>query len=186
MDRRKEVACRIQSMFTSANPHRSEQAEPVSRLRRSARIASMSTPTKAPAPRVCPPAPKKAVMASPKALLDELDMVTAHAINAIRSMSDHLKARGEPDELTAEAITWLTCLSWAVEDCYEYKTRQLTVNCDETVTNSLPIVFQHFRALTAEAAAMNERIQQHQTVPRSLMRAVCSFGSTIKDALYII
>jgi hypothetical protein len=118
--------------------------------------------------------------------MDELNTVTAHAMHAIRSMSDHLKVRGEPDELTAEAITWLTRLSWAVGDCYEYKTLQLTANCDERVTDSLPSVFQHFRTLTAEAAAMNERIQQHQTVPRSLVRVICTFGSSIKDALYII
>ena len=154
--------------------------------RRSARVASMITPTKAPAPLVCPPAPKKEVVASSRALMDELNTVTAHAMHAIRSMSDHLKVRGEPDELTAEALTWLTRLSWAVEDCYEYKMRQLTANCDERVTNSLPIVFEHFRALTADAAAINERIQQHQTVPRSIMRIVCAFGTTIKDALYII
>lgn len=157
--------------------------------RRSARIASMSTPTKAPAPRVCPPAPKKEIvstMASSKALLDELNTVAAETMHAIRSMNDRLKTRASPDELTAEAITWLTRLSWAVEDCYEYKTRQLTVNCDETVTDSLPIVFQHFRALTAEANAMNERFHQQYTIPRSLVNVVCTLGASIKDALYII
>jgi hypothetical protein len=160
--------------------------------RRSARIASMSTPTKAPAPRVCPPAPKKEVvpkMASSEqrqALLDELNTITAETVISIRYMSDSLKARASHDELTVEAITWLTRLSWAVEDCYEYKTRQLTANCDETVTNSMPLVFQHFRTLTAEAAAINERLQQQYTIPRFLVFVISTFGASIKDALYII
>jgi len=169
-----------------------EDIRAMSTPRRSARIASMSTPTKAPAPLVCPPAPKKEIapnMASSaykQALMDELVTITAETVDTIRSMSAHLEVRGEPDELTAEAITWLTRLVWAVEDCYEYKMRQLTANCDERVTDSLPIVFQHFRTLTVEGAAMNERIKQHFTVPRSIMRIICAFGSTIKDALYII
>jgi len=157
--------------------------------RRSARIASMSTPIKAPAPLVCPPAPKKevlAISAYKQALMNELNTITAETVSAIRSMSDRLKAHADPDELTAEALTWLTRLSWAVEDCYEYKTRQLTANCDERVTDSLPVVFQHFRALTAEAYAINVHIQQYHTIPRSLVDVICTFGSSIKDALYII
>jgi hypothetical protein len=121
-----------------------------------------------------------------QALLDELNTITAETVDIIHSMSAHLEVRGEPDELTAEALTWLTRLSWAVEDCYEYKTRQLTANCDETVTDSMPLVFQHFRTLTVEGAAMNERIKQYFTVPRSIMRIICTFGASIKDALYII
>ena len=157
--------------------------------RRSARIASMSTPTKASIPLVCPPAPKKEIMASSahkQALLNELDDVMAETVYAIRSMSNRLKTRAAPDEVTAEAITWLTRLSWAVEDCYEYKTRQLTANCDETVTDSMPLVFQHFRTLAAEAAAINEHIQQYHTIPRSIVLVMCTFCSSIKDALYII
>lgn len=157
--------------------------------RRSARIASMSTPIKAPAPLVCPPAPKKevlAISAYKQALMNELNTITAETVGTIRSMSAHLKVHGEPDGLTAETLTWLTRLVWAVEDCYEYKMRQLTTNYDERVTDSLPVVFQHFRTLTVEGAAMNERIQQYPTVPRSIMRIVCAFGSSIKDALYII
>ena len=121
-----------------------------------------------------------------QALLDELDTITAETVRSIRSMSDRLKTHAEPDELTAEAITWLTRLSWAVEDCYEYKTRQLTANCDETVTDSMPLVFQHFRTLTAEASALNVHIQQYHTIPRSIVHIMCAFGAPIKDALYII
>ena len=156
--------------------------------RRSARIASMTTPTKSPAPKVCPPAPKKgAVRSNPaQSLLAALDTATPEANYAIRNTILFLKATALPDELTAEAISWLTRVCWAIEDCYEYKKRQLTVNCDDAVMDSIPLVLQHFRTLTVETRKLNERFRQHARIPRSLVKFACSFGADIKEELRFI
>jgi len=114
----------------------------------------MTTPTKSAAPLVCPPAPKKepAVRADAQSLLAALDTAAPDADYAIRNTILFLKVRADPaDELTAEAISWLTRVCWAIEDCYEYKKRQLTVNCDNDVMDSIPLVLERFRTLADES-----------------------------------
>ena len=158
-------------------------------FRRSARIAAMTTPTKLAAPKVCPPAPKKGPAVSvtlPQSLLAELDSAAPEADYAIRNTILFLKAVAEPDELTAEAISWLTRLCWAIEDCYEYKKRQLTFNCDNAVTDSIPLVLQHFRTLTTETRKLDEQFRLHFRIPRSLVKFTCSFGADIKEELRYI
>ena len=154
--------------------------------RRSARIASMTTPTKAPAPKVCPPAPKKELAVSmfpTQSLINELNAASTEAIYAIKYTRHFLKVCAYADELTAEAIVWLTRVCWAIEDCYEYKKRQLTVNCDKNVVDSIPLVLQHFHTLTVETRKLDERFRQHERIPRSLVKFTCSFGADIKEAL---
>ena len=157
--------------------------------RRSTRIASMTTPTKSASPAVCPPAPKKepAVSSTLKqSLVSALDTVAAEAFHAIQYTIHFLKTCADHDELTAEAISWLTRVCWAIEDCREYKIRQLTVNCDETVMDSIPLVLERLRTLTAESRQLNERFRQHAHIPRSLVKFACSFGADIKEALHRI
>lgn len=156
--------------------------------RRSARIASMTTPTKASAPKVCPPAPKKAaVRAGAQLLVAALDTAAPDADYAIRNTILFLKVRADPaDELTAEAISWLTRVCWAIEDCYEYKKRQLTVNCDDDVMDSIPLVLERFRTLADESRKLVERFRQHERIPRSLVKFTCSFGADIKEELRFI
>lgn len=155
--------------------------------RRSARIASMTTPTKSSAPLVCPPAPKKeAVRADAQSLLAALDTVAPEADYAIRHTILFLSACADPDELTAEAISWLTRVCWAIEDCHEYKKRQLTVNCDQNVMDSIPLVLQYCRTLTTETRKLHERFRQYERIPRSLVKFACSFGADIKEELRFI
>ena len=155
--------------------------------RRSARIASMTTPTKSSAPLVCPPAPKKvAVRADAQSLVAALDTAAPDADYAIRNTILFLKVRADPDELTAEAISWLTRVCWAIEDCYEYKKRQLTFNCDKSVTDSIPLVLERFRTLTAETRKLDEQFRLHERIPRSLVKFTCSFGADIKEELRFI
>jgi hypothetical protein len=149
----------------------------------------MTTPTKPSAPKVCPPPPKKEPVPSStlaQSLLDELKSVATEADYAIRNTILFLKACADPDELTAEAISWLTRVCWAIEDCYEYKKRQLTVNYDKNVTDSIPLVLQHFRTLTTETRKLNERFRLHERIPRSLVKFTCSFGADIKEELRFI
>ena len=156
--------------------------------RRSARIASMTTPTKSSAPLVCPPAPKKVAVRSDPAqsLLAALDTAAPEADYAVRNTILFLKTCADPDELTAEAISWLTRMCWAIEDCYEYKKRQLTVNCDNDVMDSIPLVLERLRTLTTESKQLNERFRQHAHIPRSLVKFACSFGADIKEELRFI
>ncbi len=158
--------------------------------RRSARIASMTTPTKPSAPKVCPPAPKKEPASSfalAQSLLAALDTAAPDADYAIRNTILFLKVRADPaDELTAQAISWLTRVCWAIEDCYEYKKRQLTVNCDKDVMDSIPLVLERFRTLADESRKLDERFRQHDRIPRSLVKFTCSFGADIKEELRFI
>ena len=158
--------------------------------RRSARIASMTTPTKQVVLKVCPPAPKKEPASSfalAQSLLAALDTAAPDADYAIRNTILFLKVRADPsDELTAEAISWLTRVCWAIEDCYEYKKRQLTVNCDNDVMDSIPLVLERFRTLADESRKLDERFRQHACIPRSLVKFACSFGADIKEELRFI
>jgi hypothetical protein len=149
----------------------------------------MTTPTKPSAPKVCPPAPKKESVPSStlaQSLINELNAASTEAIYAIKYTRHFLKACAYPDELTAEAIVWLTRLCWAIEDCYEYKKRQLTVNCDKDVMDSIPLVLQHFRTLTVETRKLDEQFRPHFRIPRSLVKFTCSFGADIKEELRFI
>ena len=142
--------------------------------RRSARIASMTAS----------PAPTTSRVDRKMSLMDKLGAASTEAIYALQTMRTLLNACAHPDEETAEAIVWIHRLCWAVQDCHEYKLRQLNTNCDDTVMDSIPVVLRHIRTLTVEALKMDEVFCQHERIPPSLVRAVCSFGVDIKDALY--
>ena len=148
----------------------------------------MTTPTKSSAPLVCPPAPKKVAVRSDPAqsLVAELDTAAPEADYAIRNTILFLKLAADPDELTAEAISWLTRMCWAIEDCYEYKKRQLTVNCDNDVMDSIPLVLERLRTLAVESKQLTKRFRQHAHIPRSLVKFACSFGADIKEELRFI
>ena len=152
--------------------------------RRSARIASMTNETVSMENDSMETV--SAVSDRSLSLQGELDTTATEAFHAIRLISDILKVRAAPDETTANAIVWLTRLSWAIEDCREYKTRQLATNCDETVMDSIPKVLDHIRSLTTHATCMMERFKQQATIPHSLVVVACELGASIKDALYII
>ena len=166
--------------------------------RRSARIASMSSTsadgsaadaTMSDEPAMFPPAPSKELanrLDRKLSLMNELDTAAFQTTSCIRYMRDNLKARASCEETTAEAIVWLTRLSWAVQDCHEYKMRQLFTNCDDNVLDSIPTVIQHFHKLMENAELMNERFRQHVVVPNYLVAEVCSFGIAVKDAFYHI
>ena len=119
-------------------------------------------------------------------LMNELDAVANEAFHAVRYTRQFLKACAYPDEATIEAIVWFTRLSWAIQDCNEYKTRQLFTNCDDTVLDSIPIVIQYLRTLTAETRKIDERFRPYERIPRTLVDLARTFASEIKDKLYHI
>lgn len=168
----------------------------MSTLRRSVRIASMSNvspmtdnATMTDEPTMFPPSPSKELanrLERKLSLMNELKTAAFQTTSSIQYMRNNLKTRASCEEPTAEAIVWLTRLSWAVQDCHEYKMRQLFTNCDDTVMDSIPTVIQHFHKLMEEAELMNERFRQHVVIPRDLVAEVCSFGINVKDAFYHI
>jgi len=149
--------------------------------RRSARIAAMSK-----TPSVVSVSKESARSEMVNALILDLGMVAVKTFQSIRALRDNLKQRADPNqtELTAEAMTWLTRLSWAIEDCYEYKVRQLTVNCDDTVIQSIPAVLELLRTLASDSESLHMLFLERHVIPRSLVDLSRTFGTAIKDKLY--
>jgi hypothetical protein len=156
--------------------------------RRSARIAAMnapSTPVKASQLRECPPAPVKVERtAELRAMMDEMVQAAVLTFQAIRRIRDIVKEHAEPDELTAAALVSLTRASWAVEDAFELKMRQPILNGDEIALRSVPNFIALLRAVTVEANKDADVFQQYRVLPRSLVIAVQTIGTTIKSAFY--
>ncbi len=118
-----------------------------------------------------------------KYLLSSINTFASKACLAIRRMIELLKERAAPDELTAEAIVWLTRLSWAVEDCHEHKTRQLTANYDETFKKTVLRALTFFEVITSDASSMVKHLEQQRVISRSLVKYISKFESTIMNAL---
>ena len=114
----------------------------------------------------------------------QINAAAKEAFHITCLMRDIVKKHANPDELTIETIVWLTRLSWAIEDCREYKTRQLSKNCDQTVLASIPNVIHQFRTLTTDGTRIVNNIF-HSITPE-LVAEIRSFGSSVKDALYIV
>ena len=155
--------------------------------------ASMTTPIKSSIQKKCPPAPKKyseknmVISNHIQILLNDMDASASEAFRIIRLMSDILKERAAPDEITAAAIVWLTRLSWAIEDFHEYKTRQLIANCDQSIIDSIHIFINLLHKLISLGISMiNERFRENYFISRTIVSDVCSFGSCIKDTIHTL
>jgi hypothetical protein len=120
------------------------------------------------------------------AVLQEMNAVTADTFKMIRLLHDTVKERADPDDITAEALVWLKRLSWAVEDCHEFKTRQLTENYDEDVLLSVPPFLGLLRALTAEINEAIAYFRMHPHLSRSLVLHATTIGSSIRASFYHI
>jgi hypothetical protein len=140
-------------------------------VRRSARIASMNPPHADHSVRV---------------VTQEMNAITADAFKTVRLLRDIIKERGEPDEITADALVWITQVSWAIEDCHEFKTRQLTENCDDSVLRSIPPFVGLLRHLTSEINALIEHFRPYPLIPRSLILSATTFIASIKSSFYQI
>lgn len=120
------------------------------------------------------------------AVLQEMNAVTADSFKMIRLLHDIVKERADPDEITAEALVWLKRLSWAVEDCHEFKTRQLIENDDDDVLLSIPPFLGLLRTLTAEINEAIEYFRMHPHISRSLVLHATTIGSSIRASFYHI
>ena len=129
-------------------------------------------------------APHGVSAASP--VVQEMNAVAADTFKMVRLLHDIVKERADPDEITAEALVWLTRLTWAVEDCREFKMRQLMENYDEDVAQSIPPVLGLLRALTAEINEAIAYFRMHPHISRSLVLHATTIGSSIRASFYHI
>lgn len=149
-------------------------------VRRSTRIATMNASMNA-SMNSSPAAPTVS-----NEVLQEMNAVTADTFKMIRLLHDTVKERADPDDITAEALVWLKRLSWAVEDCHEFKTRQLTENYDEDVLLSVPPFLGLLRALAAEINEAIAYFRMHPHLSRSLVLHATTIGSSIRASFYHI
>ena len=151
-------------------------------IRRSTRIATMNA--------------SHAVFNAPQAVFNaphdvspvvqEMNAIAADTFKMVRLLHDIVKERADPDEITAEALVWLTRLTWAVEDCREFKMRQLMENYDEDVAQSIPPFLGLLRALTAEINEAIAYFRMHPHISRSLVLHATTIGSSIRASFYHI
>ena len=151
-------------------------------VRRSTRIATMN------ASHAVFNAPQAVFNASHdvSAVVQEMNAVAADTFKMVRLLHDIVKERADPDEITAEALVWLTRLTWAVEDCREFKMRQLMENYDEDVAQSIPPFLGLLRALTAEINEAIAYFRMHPHISRSLVLHATTIGSSIRASFYHI
>ena len=113
--------------------------------------------------------------------MQKMNMITADTFKTIHQLHDIIKERGQPDEITADALVWITRLSWAVEDCYEDTTKQLIDNCDDAVQKSF---LQLLHTLLAEINTIIQRCQSHRHIPRSLILGATTRIASIHLSFY--
>jgi len=149
-------------------------------VRRSTRIATMNASLNASI------AHDVSAVPAVSPVVQEMNAVTADTFKMIRLLHDTVKERADPDDITAEALVWLKRLSWAVEDCHEFKTRQLTENYDDDVLLSVPPFLGLLRALTAEINEAIAYFRMHPHLSRSLVLHATTIGSSIRASFYHI
>jgi len=103
---------------------------------------------------------------------------------ALAHLTSLVKQRGEPDGITAAALVWLTRLRWAVEDAYEFKTRQMAMNPAEEAQPMLGPFLTLLETLTTEIKQMIAILETHDATPPSLMAKVNEVGIHIQPQFY--
>lgn len=103
---------------------------------------------------------------------------------AFAQLESLVKQRAAPDEITSAALVWLSRLRWAVEDAYEFKTRQMVMNPAEEAQLMLGPFLTLLEALTTEIKQALVTLQSHETIPRSAMEDITLMGSHLQPQFY--
>jgi hypothetical protein len=154
--------------------------------RRSARLAAKcpSTPVKKTRSKVCPNAPSKNISEDLLLKFQEMDRAMADTCHAINAIKDLVVARGEHDEYSAEALVSLTRAVWAIDDALELKMRAPILHGDKVALDSVPNFIALLRAVEAECQKDIVVFRQFQSIPRSIMIAIQTIGTTIRSSFY--
>lgn len=103
---------------------------------------------------------------------------------AIKQIDALIKLRGAPDEITAAALVWIARLRWAVEDAYEFKTRQMAMNPAEDAQQTMTPFLTLLEALTTEIKQALVTLQPHEIISRSLMEDITLMGNHLQPQFY--
>lgn len=106
------------------------------------------------------------------------------AFAAFAQMETLVKQHGAPDEITSAALVWIARLRWAVEDAYEFKTRQMAMNPAEQAQPMLGSFLTLLEALTAEVNQKLVTLQTQNTISPSLMESVAHVGESLQPQFY--
>jgi hypothetical protein len=115
---------------------------------------------------------------------ERLQYAKDNVFASLAHLNTLVKQRGEPDEITAAALVWLTRLRWAVEDAYEFKTRQMATNPAEEAQPMLGPFLTLLEALTTEIKQMIAILETHAAILPSLMAKVNEVGIHIQPQFY--
>lgn len=155
--------------------------------RRSARLASKcpSTPVKGSHKKACPYAPSKnSSIADFQDVFREMDVAAAATSKAILAIKDIATARGDHDELSAEALVSLTRAVWSIEDSLEIKMRLAILRGDKNALESVPNFITRLKDVEKECYKDLATFRLYNKIPRSIMIAICTIGTTIRSSFY--
>ena len=156
--------------------------------RRSIRLAAKaapSTPVRNSRQRVCPNAPSKNVAITEfQDVLQEMDVAVADTCKAILSIKDMVIARGDHDEFSAEALVSLTRAVWAIHDALEIKMRAAILRGDKIALESVPCFIVRLKAVEKECYEDLSNFGKYNKIPRSIMIAIGTIGTTIRSSFY--
>ena len=104
--------------------------------------------------------------------------------SALTQVESLVKQRGAPDEITSAALVWIARLRWAVDDAYEFKTRQMAMNPAEEARLMLGPFLTLLQALTTEIKQAIITLESHETIPRSVMEDITLMGNHLQPQFY--
>jgi len=148
-------------------------------LRRSARIAAKAQALAHPTPIL-----RAVAVKNPQPMFRDMDEAGARTSAAIRHMMNLLTIRADPDELTADALVSLTRSIWAIEDAIELKMKQNILKGDMIAVESVPAIIALLVAVEEELNRDITVFSRYRHIPRSLVIAAQSIGTTIKSSFY--
>ena len=93
-------------------------------------------------------------------------------------------ARGDHDELSAEALVSLTRALWSIEDALEIKMRLAILRGDKNALESVPNFIARLKGVEEECYKDLASFRLHNEIPRSIMIAICTIGTTIRSSFY--
>ena len=155
--------------------------------RRSARLAAKypSTPVKESRCKACPYAPSKnTAVADFHDIFQEMDVAAAATYKAILAIKNLIITRGDHDELSAEALVSLTRATWAIDDALELKMRAAILHGDKIALASVPNFIALLQAIEKECDKDVAVFRQFNKIPRSIMIAIQTIGTTIRNSFY--
>lgn len=117
--------------------------------------------------------------------LNEITQATEDCNAVLIRLQSIILARADQGEVTSTVLSSIQKVSWGIQDAHEFKTRQILVNCDENVLNSIPGFITFVRTLTSET---NEDVTclMQSDFPTDYLPTISSKFSSITPVLYRI